>query len=170
MSAVKIIAAHLIKFYERMVSGDEVSWKIHLEHMFRLRRLLADIRSNRTCLACLRRAPQHPITCRHTICDVCSSRFGRPVPGIEFRYHISSCVLCQRPCDNQVNLLPPTASVRAMTVDGGGVRGVIPLQFLCEFEDLLGPECPLSDLVDVAFGSSAGTGPMRGRVPVRLAN
>jgi hypothetical protein len=156
-SAIRAITIHLTTFYGRMASGHGTSRTVHLENMVQLRSLLMEVHTNRTCLACLRRVPQHPLSCRHALCDECFSRFGKPLAGTEFRYHIRSCILCQYPCNIQVNLLPRTASVRAMTIDGGGVRGVIPLQFLRQFEDLLGPECPLQDLVDVAFGTSAGT-------------
>ncbi|PYH60289.1 uncharacterized protein BO96DRAFT_443326 [Aspergillus niger CBS 101883] len=30
----------------------------------------------------------------------------------------------------ELKVLPPTASVRAITIDGGGVRAIIPLRFL----------------------------------------
>jgi hypothetical protein len=55
-----------------------------------------------------------------------------------------------------IHLLPKTAAVRAITIDGGGIRGVIPLQQLQEMQTLLGPEFPLTSLSDVVFGTSIG--------------
>ncbi|PYH40085.1 patatin-like phospholipase family protein [Aspergillus saccharolyticus JOP 1030-1] len=69
---------------------------------------------------------------------------------------ISHCVLCQTPGHSLVRIMPPTASVRALTIDGGGVRGIIPLRFLAKMQDILGSACPVQDLFDVAFGTSAG--------------
>jgi hypothetical protein len=56
----------------------------------------------------------------------------------------------------RVQLLPKTTAVRAVTIDGGGVRGVIPLCMFSAMQTMLGDDCPLADLVDVSFGSSSG--------------
>lgn len=42
-----------------------------------------------------------------------------------------------------------------VAIDGGGVRGVIPLEFLILVQEQLG-ECRLQDLVDLAIGTSSG--------------
>lgn len=59
-------------------------------------------------------------------------------------------------CDT-FRLKPPTAGLRILSVDGGGVRGVIPLMFLNHFEDelsVLGGY--ISDCFDYVCGTSAG--------------
>ena len=43
-----------------------------------------------------------------------------------------------------------------MCVDGGGVRGVVPLEFLGLLQELLGPELCLQDFFEQAFGTSSG--------------
>ncbi|THC87635.1 hypothetical protein EYZ11_012916 [Aspergillus tanneri] len=42
-----------------------------------------------------------------------------------------------------------------LAIDGGGVRGVIPLEFLNLIQENLGL-CPLQDLIDLAIGTSSG--------------
>ncbi|KAH8431446.1 patatin-like phospholipase family protein [Aspergillus melleus] len=42
-----------------------------------------------------------------------------------------------------------------LAIDGGGVRGVIPLEFLVLVQESLG-RCPLQDLVDLGVGTSSG--------------
>lgn len=76
--------------------------------------------------------------------------------GAEYRYLVDCCVICQKACSNLINVLPPTAPVRAICIDGGGVHGFIPLRYLVHIQQILGPECPLQDLFDVAFGTSTG--------------
>lgn len=39
---------------------------------------------------------------------------------------------------------------------GGGFRGVIPLEFLSLLQDLLDPDLPVQDLLELAFGTSSG--------------
>jgi patatin-like phospholipase/acyl hydrolase len=59
-----------------------------------------------------------------------------------------------------VNLKPPTAGIRMLSVDGGGVKGVIVLQALIELEDaiceLIGFRIPIQQNFNMAFGTSSG--------------
>lgn len=122
------------------------------------RRWLADVRTNRLCLICLRRRPQPALLC-HSWCDVCVELFGEPVEGGESKYRLDSCVLCLRRQTVHINLLPRTAPVRAIAIDGGGVRGAMPLQKLVLIQDVFGADFPVSGLADVVIGSSIGTPP-----------
>lgn len=54
-----------------------------------------------------------------------------------------------------INLKPRTAGVRLIGIDGGGARGVTPLEFLSELQKLVG-DCDLHDMIDLALGTSSG--------------
>lgn len=54
-----------------------------------------------------------------------------------------------------MNIKPRTAGVRLLGIDGGGARGVTPLEFMAELQKLLG-NCVLHDLIDIALGTSSG--------------
>jgi hypothetical protein len=43
-----------------------------------------------------------------------------------------------------------------LAIDGGGVRGGIPLEFLLLIQEYLGPDCKIQDVVDLSVGSSSG--------------
>ena len=76
-------------------------------------------------------------------------------PANDYQYHLQHCTLCGLG-SLTVDLKPPTAGIRILSIDGGGVRGVIPLEFLRILQDIVGPDCPIQDLFDVAFGTSSG--------------
>lgn len=78
--------------------------------------------SNRTCLTCLRRSPEYSFSCGHAICDTCTRIFGVPTLRTEFEYRFDNCLICHNGV-LQVTLKPPTAGVRVLSIDGGGVRG-----------------------------------------------
>ncbi|KAB8076957.1 hypothetical protein BDV29DRAFT_154206 [Aspergillus leporis] len=99
--------------------------------------------SAQTCLGCLRCSPQHALACGHAHCDACVKQYGRPQPREGSTYVLEACPLCRQPCLVSVALLPQTAVVRALTVDGGGIRGIISFQVLLALQDLLGLHCPL---------------------------
>ena len=56
----------------------------------------------------------------------------------------------------KVRIKPPTAGVRILSIDGGGVRGIVPLEFLNLLQVEVGSEIPLESLFDQVFGTSSG--------------
>ncbi|KAI9923357.1 hypothetical protein MW887_010477 [Aspergillus wentii] len=142
-------------FHEQMIQCGCSAQDVHAEQLGRWQPIWEGLNTNRTCLYCLGRAPQSPLRCGHALCDICVERTGHPVASRESIYIVKKCPLCRHPGLTTISLLPKTAAVRALTVDGGGIRGIIPLQLLKEMQDRLGPDCPFPDLIDVAFGTSA---------------
>jgi hypothetical protein len=116
----------------------------------------AQLESNRTCLCCIRRSPEHVLACGHAFCDICIRIFGTTQCSIESHFTLHVCVLCNHQVSSTVVLKPATAGIRILSIDGGGVRGVIPLEFLQLIQDALGPKCPIQEFFDLAFGTSAG--------------
>lgn len=129
--------------------------EIHAQNITQYSDVLRKFRSNRSCLYCIRRQPEHPLACGHSICNICARIFGLPDITNDFQYIIQSCLICG-PETTTILLKPPTSGVRILTVDGGGVRGVVPLEFLSIIQGLLGPDCAIQDMFDLAFGTSSG--------------
>lgn len=89
------------------------------------------------------------------MCDRCAQVFGDPVTGTEYQFNFRGCLCClyQRPLT--VDVLPPTMSPSVLALDGGGVRGVIPLEFLLLVQEHLRP-CTIQEVIDLALGTSSG--------------
>ncbi|OGM39291.1 hypothetical protein ABOM_012150 [Aspergillus bombycis] len=117
---------------------------------------LSKIQSDRICFYCLVRPAQHSQACGHTVCDLCPQLFGEPALDAEYRFTMSMCLLCQSQATAVIDVLPPTMNPTVLAIDGGGVRGGIPLEYLILIQERLGVECRLVDLVDVSVGSSSG--------------
>lgn len=155
------IAANVCEWVDDAADEDD-GWA-RRRHIQNLQRICADvrwktIRSSVCCITCLIGTPQHPVSCGHAICDDCVSAFGRPLSQ-EYSYSLTSCPLCDTAIvEQQVILKPPTAGVRILTVDGGGSRGVVPLELMKTLQSELGPGQTIQDYFDIAFGVSAGTG------------
>lgn len=123
-----------------------------------IRRCFREARSNVCCLGCLFERPQHELLCGHAVCDTCAQRHGRPRLEREYSYLLTRCPFCRAPVGTQViQLKPPTAGVRVLSLDGGGVRGVIPLRYLSLLQTALGPRARIQDYFDIAVGTSAGS-------------
>lgn len=72
------------------------------------------------------------------------------------------CLVCGKEAALLVRLKPPTAGVRIISVDGGGIRGIVPLEFLSQLQHSLGSSCRIQTLFDLALGTSAGAYPFSG--------
>lgn len=77
--------------------------------------------------------------------------------GFEEKYILESCIVCQEHQSLTVQLKPSTAGIRILSIDGGGTRGIVPLETLSILQDLLGANLPIRELFDLAFGTSSGT-------------
>ena len=142
--------------FEFMTIDNRKSAQVHLENLQGQRKYWGWLRSNRTCLVCIRRSPEHSLPCGHSICDVCVQIFGQTSLRTEEEYTIPLCPLCGASKTLTVRLKPCTSSSRVLSIDGGGPRGIIPLENLEILQENLGPDLPLSDMIDLTVGCSSG--------------
>ena len=96
------------------------------------------------------------MACGHSVCDSCVLAFGEGVLDFEYNFVLSSCIFCDCQPGLDVKIKPPTAGVRILSIDGGGSRGIIPLEMLSLLQELAGPDCPIRDFFDLTIGTSAG--------------
>lgn len=150
-----LVEWHFCTLYKRFLEDGFSSADLRRKQLVSQSGRLCRIRSNRICLYCLFHSAQHVLSCGHTVCDRCAQVFGTPAFGAEYQFTIKGCFYClyQRPL--VVDVLSPTMGPTILAIDGGGVRGVIPLEFLLLIEEHLGP-CTIQDVVDLAVGTSAG--------------
>ena len=110
--------------------------------------------SKKTCLVCIRARPQYRLPCGHIICEKCVRLNGDQRDVWDF--HIPHCFLCGQTAGALFKVTPPTATARLLCIDGGGVRGIIPLMVLQALEELVGLPYPVQGNFDFIFGTSAG--------------
>ncbi|RJE19000.1 hypothetical protein PHISCL_08662 [Aspergillus sclerotialis] len=150
------VQKYLSAFFENMVANSVESSQIHKHNLERHMKFWTWSKSNKTCLLCLRRHPEHPQPCGHAICDTCTEIFGENSLHTEYEYVVSRCMLCGNSKGLTVRLKPPTAAPRLLSVDGGGPRGIVPLMNLEMLQDNVGHDLPIGDLFDLKVGTSSG--------------
>ncbi|KAF7894677.1 uncharacterized protein EAF01_010127 [Botrytis porri] len=125
-----------------------------------LRRLFLNcltIRSDDTCVVCIRRTPQYGLPCGHVICENCVRTFGRLSLLDPWIFEVESCLFCGLSTSGVViKTIPPTAGIRVLTFDGGGIRGVASLQYLQVLQERIGLPYPVQENFDMVFGTSIG--------------
>ncbi len=82
--------------------------------------------------------------------------FGSSVVGRGSYFKIDSCMLCLTKGRLMARLKLKTAGARILSINRGGVRGVVPLEFLGLLQGLLDHDLKLQDLFEQAFGTSSG--------------
>ena len=146
----------LRQHFEFLEAGKSSAAELHATNIRARSATWAKMISYSTCLVCLSRPPQHSLPCGHSLCDTCASTFGTPSLGAEYTFELSSCFFCNRDVEFTAKVKPPTSGVRILSIDGGGTRGVVPLEFLRLLQGVLGKECPIQDFFDIAAGTSSG--------------
>ena len=113
--------------------------------------------SSHSCSTCLG-VPQYRIGCGHSMCAECVQRFGEMCEEHEYVYSAPVCPLCgslQGATQARlIKLKPPTAGVRVLSVDAGGMRGLLALQHLQILESTMGSA--IAHFVDFGIGTSVG--------------
>jgi hypothetical protein len=131
---------------------------VHRDRLENLTGYVSQLKSSVTCLCCFLYAADKVLDCGHAYCNNCIRMFG--VKSIVERntYHMPHCLVCQQTHRSKsFNLLPPTAGVRILSLDGGGIRGIIPLTVLAYLEKQLSfLHCPIWDCFDSVVGTSSG--------------
>lgn len=141
------------RIFEALEDGYTDAAQLHRGNAQRYSNFLRQVVTNTVCIWCLCRPPERHLSCGHSICDTCAALFGIHLPKSDSQVRIDC--LFDDGGELLVNIKPPTAGVRIIGIDGGGARGVTPLEFLGELQKLLG-DCPIHDMIDLAVGTSSG--------------
>lgn len=144
-----------------LVSDGKIALDLHEEYIavfFATVGHADNIYSHATCFSCLMEVPEHPLPCGHVLCTQCVKAFGKPYgrSGVS----LTSCPLhtatTQWSKSLQINFKPEGAGVRVLSLDGGGVRGIVQLEVLREIEQALGNFVPIQDFFDLIVGTGTG--------------
>ena len=112
------------------------------------------------CYSCLTCPPEHPLPCGHVLCSQCVRAFGRERGPCVIE--MTQCPLHCQDSEGQfqvrwpIFIKPVGAGVRVLTLDGGGVRGIVELTILQQIENQLGPGLPIQAFFDLIVGTSTG--------------
>ena len=142
-----------VETFSRLPDTSSAAW--HQQNLSAAKRDWLILRSKNTCFVCMTERPQYRLPCGHIICENCVRRRGKMSDLWTFDIH--QCFLCDLETSGvTVKVKPPTATARLLSIDGGGVRGIMPLIFLQALEERIGLPYPVYGNFDFIFGTSAG--------------
>ncbi|KAH8655641.1 patatin-like phospholipase-like protein [Xylariales sp. PMI_506] len=156
LALVELLEEAFVKqFAEYQLNG--VSADSHRHLMAGFQQEWLKFHSDDICFCCIRRRPQFGFPCGHSLCENCVRVFGQKSTIDPWVFHFDSCLFCSAELpDLQVRVKPDTATVRVLSIDGGGTRGRAPLEFVRVLQDRIGLPCPVQRHFDVVYGTSSG--------------
>ncbi|KAF2465829.1 FabD/lysophospholipase-like protein [Lindgomyces ingoldianus] len=115
--------------------------------------------SHQACLSCLMSPPDYVLPCAHGLCSDCAYSFGTREDDTTLT--LTCCPLHQGegawPRLWRIRLKPEFAGVRILSLDGGGVRGIVELEVLRLLQKQLGDRLPIQNFFDIIVGTSTGS-------------
>jgi hypothetical protein len=153
------VKTYFEQFVEQSIQELKPTAMIHQQNFIQHQLQWLNIHSNETCFACLQRRPICDLPCQHSICANCAQIFGEPSVYDDSEVIIKRCFLCQSELLEEaiIKMNPPTAGVGVLCIDGGGVKGTIPLAIMRRIQDRIGLPIQFQRFFKVAFGVSSGT-------------
>jgi hypothetical protein len=144
--------------YSRELTSGTSAALLHSQNLNHLGSYLVEIKTNNACLCCMLEKCSKVLDCGHAICNGCIRILGQESPTAKHAFLLHSCPFCGG--DNQrasFQMMPPTAGVRALSLDGGGIKGIIPLVILRALDkELASFRAPICEYFDFVAGTSAG--------------
>ncbi|KAH7016325.1 uncharacterized protein B0I36DRAFT_254112 [Microdochium trichocladiopsis] len=156
--ATKVLKSLENKFFSLFDSyvSCQSSKTLHQQQIASYVRSWKAIRSNETCLCCIRRQPRFRLECGHSFCECCIRTFAVQDELKPWLFRLGHCLLCgllSAPASIQIR--PETAGLRVLSIDGGGTRGRVPLEFLRVLQERVGLPLPIHENFDLVFGTSS---------------
>jgi hypothetical protein len=145
-----------------------VVWSVHRENLTKLYSTLVRLdtrRLYRMCAWCLTRAPFKVTPCDHAICSACAKAECSFRDNADYQRFVLlyACPLHpqEMPFDLPfvMQLRPHFAGVRILSLDGGGVRGILEAKVLAAIEAILrgrGGKIQIQRFFDLIAGTSTG--------------
>jgi hypothetical protein len=142
-----------VEAFSRRSNTSNAQW--HQEKLNEFKHDWLTIRSVDSCFVCFSGRPQYGLPCGHIVCDNCARSLG--TQSDDWIFDIHHCFLCRQETPGVcIMAKPPTATLKLLSIDGGGARGVIPLVFLQALEEKIGLPYPVQENFHYIIGTSSG--------------
>ncbi|KAI0169236.1 hypothetical protein GGR52DRAFT_581416 [Hypoxylon sp. FL1284] len=118
----------------------------------------SDFVSHSACFSCLRELPDYVLPCGHVLCLSCVRTYGSVTSRTTVE--LKRCPLHVRDIVAEppwvITMKPPSAGVRVLCLDSGGINGIVQLEVLRVLEKALGPQLPIQLFFDLIVGTGMG--------------
>ncbi|SMR43927.1 unnamed protein product [Zymoseptoria tritici ST99CH_3D1] len=142
------------------ISEESLALDLHIDYLntfFEAVGPASSISSHATCFCCLMDVPEHPLPCGHVLCTACIKAYGKQKRSSV----VVSCCPLHRESTNWakpqiIKFKPAGAGARVLSLDGGGIRGIVQLEVLRAIENVLGGHISAPSFFDLIVGTGTG--------------
>ncbi|KAJ5686465.1 hypothetical protein N7536_009084 [Penicillium majusculum] len=99
--------------------------------------------------------PEHMLPYRHAICDNCVIIYRTKCPRTEYHIDLPKCPICDKAVNLTIRQLLPTKGPIVLSLDRGGVRGIVQLGLLRALESRIGG-ISIAHIADLFARTSVG--------------
>nr|POE62816.1 calcium-independent phospholipase a2-gamma [Quercus suber] len=142
------------------IPEERIALDLHIEYLNQFYESVGPataICSHATCFCCLMDVPEHPLPCGHVLCTACIKAYGKQ--GKSF-VTLTCCPLHRESTKwakpALIKFKPANAGVRVLSLDGGGIRGIVQLEVLRAIEQAMGGFLPIQAFFDLIVGTGTG--------------
>jgi hypothetical protein len=135
--------------------SSKASADVRHDSLVQFHRRWGGLHSTTSCFTCLSGPPEHMLPCKHAICDNCLVIYGNTSSRAEYHIDLRQCPICDKAVNLTIRQLPPTKGPIVISLDGGGVRGIIQLGLLRALERRIGG-ISIAQVADLFAGTSVG--------------
>jgi len=103
--------------------------------------------------------PEKVLDCGYVLYNICIKIYRRQLSSTKYNYYLLFYILCALPYRaSNFQFIPPSASIHILSIDSGGIRGVISLIFLIYIKQTLSNfGYLLREYFNLIYGTSTGT-------------
>ncbi|OCL06980.1 hypothetical protein AOQ84DRAFT_295988 [Glonium stellatum] len=144
------------------LAGNSSFWTKHIyDDLYARKGTKGSFKRTNTCFACLFSRPEYRLPCGHLLCDDCLQDFGERDAAYPDMVIHKMCILCSNASPPsfwpvKVRIRPQISGTRVLSLDGGGVRGIVELEILRRLEVCIGLGLPIWYFFDLIVGTSGG--------------
>jgi hypothetical protein len=121
----------------------------------RVQKLWRTISAFSACVRCVFYGPYIQLQCGHGLCESCVWHCANRA-SLGSLCRMDECPVCGIATTTAVRLRPPTAGYRALSLDGGGIRGIVELKTLDHVLKPLKLGLEAHQFFDFIVGTSTG--------------
>lgn len=156
-SSVHAVRSYMWNAAQSYLSSGACITRSHITELQIFSSFFVEQKPHRLCTGCLFTSWDDILPCGHGFCKSCTHNFSfawKRTGSMSF----TQCPVCNKefgtPFD--VAVQPPTAGGRVLSLDGGGVKGIVQLEILHHLHTIIGQHIPIRRLFDLIIGTSIG--------------
>lgn len=107
---------------------------------------LKQLRTHLICLNCLQKKPEHVLSCRYAICNICLQTLKSNIESQKLYFRVNKYAICSCKISTVERVKSVTADLRILSINSNSTRDVVFLKFLRLLQNVIKSALSIQDL------------------------